>query len=398
MLRKIIDFHYKMLEKYPALQFFKPLLDAGDAFFYGMPDVTTAKPHIREGMDVKRFMITVLFAVMPAAFASIYFYGWRAIIVILTAYTVGGLSEVFFCMCRKEPVTEGFLITGMIYPLILPPTIPLWIMSLGIIVGVILGKEVFGGTGKNPFNAALVARCFIYISFPLFMTGGAFVEPINNGLTLENGIPVHASWGGLIEHRGILSHNQVNGKFEAVCEATPLSKVRQLQQSITPDTQENYNQYMQYVKSTLPNLFWGNRAGCLGETCTFFILLGALFMIFTKVANWRTILSTILAGFIMAVILSGGHNITDCLYLGLFHILAGGFLFGAVFMTTDPVTGPLTLTGRYFYGAFIGILAMIIRRFSGYPEGIMFAILLMNIFAALIDEIVVRIRFRNVKS
>ncbi|HNZ66218.1 MAG TPA: RnfABCDGE type electron transport complex subunit D [Planctomycetota bacterium] len=387
MLRKIIDFHYSLLKKYPRLEFFRPLIDAGDAFFYGMPDVSLGKPHIRDGMDVKRFMITVLFAVIPAACASIYFYGWRAIIIILTSYIVGGIAEVGFCLVRKEPVTEGFLITGMLYPLIFPPTIPLWMLSVGIVVGVILGKEVFGGTGKNPFNAALVGRCFIYIAFPLFMTGNAFVEPIGNGLILNGYVPHEVGLGGIVSNRGLWEHNVVEGLVEGVCSATPLAELKELEGSVG---------YMDFVKKSLPSLLWGNRAGCLGETCSILILLGAVFMVFTRVANWRTMGSCIVAGFVTACFLWSGECWMDRVWLGLFHILSGGFLFGAVFMTTDPVTGPLTQAGRYFYGALIGIIAMLIRRFSGYPEGMMFAILLMNIFAALIDEVVVLVRFRGI--
>jgi len=397
MLRKLLDLHYRLLEQHPQLKLFKPILDATDAFFYGQPTVTQEKPHIRDGVDVKRFMITVLFAVLPSALAAVYFYGWRAIVVILTSYIVGGLVEVLFCVIRKEEITEGFLITGILYPLILPPTLPLWMVALGIAVGVALGKEVFGGTGKNLFNAAIVARCFVYICFPLYMTGSAFVEPFPNTLQLDQWKPSLVGLGGLVDHRGILEHRQMQGKYEAVSEATPLAtwKDYRIKATSAESTEQDYKAYMAYVKSTLPKLFWGMRSGCLGETCAFLLILGGIGMIVTRVANWRTIVSTIVAGLVIGFFLYEGQSIEDRLYLALFSILSGGFLFGAIFMATDPVTGPCTQTGRYFYGFGIGAITIIIRRFSGYPEGMMFAILLMNIFASLIDEIVIAIRYRR---
>ncbi|NUM34983.1 MAG: RnfABCDGE type electron transport complex subunit D [Candidatus Brocadiae bacterium] len=400
MLRKIFDLHYKMLEKYPSLRPFKPLIDAGDNFFYGTPHTTKEKPYIREGVDIKRFMIMVLFAVLPAAIASVYFYGQRAILVILASYIIGGLTEVIFCIVRKEEITEGFLITGILYPLILPPTIPLWMLSVGIIFGVIFGKEVFGGTGKNPFNAALVARCFLYISFPLYMTGGAFVEPYPNSIAIENNKPVFQGLGGFTSHRGLFSHEIKNGKFDAMCEATPLAKMKELRLKVAEQgsTPEDYQKYMNYVKTSLPNLFWGYRSGSMGETCAVLLILGGIMLIAMKVANWRTILSTILGGAVCSFFFYDANCLSDKLYLMAFTLLSGGFLFGAIFMTTDPVTGPITQTGRYFYGFAIGCIALLIRRFSGYAEGIMFSILLMNIFAALIDEIVIMVRYRGVKK
>ncbi len=400
MFRKIFDLQYKMLEKYPFLRPLKPLVDAGDNFFYGTPHTTKEKPYIREGIDIKRFMIMVLFAVLPAAIASVYFYGQRAILVILTSYIVGGLTEVVFCIVRKEEITEGFLITGILYPLILPPTIPLWMISVGIFFGVIFGKEVFGGTGKNPFNAALVARCFLYIAFPLYMTGGAFVEPYPNSISVENYKPVFQGLGGFTSHRGLLSHEKKNGKYEAVSEATPLAKAKELRLKLAEEgsTQEDYKKYMEYVKKTIPNLLWGYRSGSMGETCSVLLILGGIALMVMKVANWRTILSTIAGGAICAFFFYDAHCLADRLYLVAFSLLSGGFLFGAIFMTTDPVTGPVTQAGRYFYGFAIGCIALVIRRFSGYAEGIMFAILLMNIFAALIDEIVIMVRYRGVKK
>lgn len=389
MLRKLLDFQYKMLEKYPRLQPLQPIVDATDSFFYGKPTVTSNAPHIRDGIDIKRFMITVLFAVLPAAAAAVYLYGWRAILVILVSYIAGGITETLFCVIRKEEITEGFLITGILYPLILPPTLPLWMVALGIIVGVTLGKEVFGGTGHNPFNAALVARCFIYICFPLFMTGNAFVEPFSNSFKVDGWQPVVVGTGGLTQN------NLLDAKFEAVSKATPLAVLKDYRIKATgiEATDAGYDNYIRYAKNQLPTLFWGNRSGSLGETSSILMLLGGIVLIFCRVASWRTMVSTIVAGLLFSFLLYGGKTWEDSLILALFNILSGGFLFGAIFMATDPVSGPATQTGRYFYGLGIGALAILIRRFSGYPEGMMFAILLMNIFASLIDEIVIAIRY-----
>lgn len=394
MLRKIFDLHYKFLEKHPSLSFLKPLIDAGDNFFYGVSEVTEEKPHIRDGIDIKRFMITVLFAVIPAAVASVYFYGWRSILIILTSYIAGGIAEVVFCIIRKEEITEGFLITGILYPLILPPTIPLWMVAVGIIVGVILGKEVFGGTGKNPFNAALVARCFLYISFPLFMTSAAFVPPMENSLTTDGWKPVIKGTGGFLKHRGLLSHDKIDGKTEA----TPCNEIKSFKAFRDPKASDKeYKDFMAYVKSSIPKMFWGKRGGSIGESCSILLLFGMFLLIVTKVGNWRTIVSGIIACALLSFLLYGGRTFEDRLYLAAFGLLSGGFLFGIIFMATDPVSGPSIQTGRYFYGFAIGAITVVIRRFSGYPEGIMFSILLMNIFAALIDEIVLLVRYRGVK-
>ncbi len=397
MLRKILDLQYKMLEKYPVLQPCKPLVDATDSFFYGKPTVTQEAPYIRDGIDIKRFMITVLFAVMPAALAAVYFYGLRAILVILTSYIVGGIVEVLFGIIRKEEITEGFLITGILYPLILPPTLPLWMVALGVAVGVTLGKEVFGGTGKNPFNAAALSRCFIYLCFPLFMTGNVFVEPFPNSLKNDGWKPVFAGTGGLLEHRGFLTHNIQNGKYEAISSATPLIilKDKRLKATSTEANEQSYAEYIRYAKDSLPMLLWGNRSGSLGETSSILLILGGIMMIAMRVANWRTIISTIFAGVFFSFLFYDGKTWADSCIIAAFNIMSGGFLFGAIFMATDPVSGPSTQTGRYFYGFGIGFLTILIRRFSGYPEGMMFAILLMNIFASLIDEIVIAIRYHR---
>lgn len=218
MLRKIFDMQYQMLEKFPALRPAKPLIDAGDNFFYGPSHVTEEKTHVRDGIDLKRFMITVLFAVLPTAAAAVYFFGLRALLIILVSYVVGGLAEVLFCIVRKEEITEGFLITGILYPLILPVTTPLWMVALGIVVGVILGKEVFGGSGRNPFNAALVARCFLYICFPLQMTGAAFTAPIDS-FRLDGWRPQQFEKGGFVVWQQ---------SADAATQATPLAAQKQL--------------------------------------------------------------------------------------------------------------------------------------------------------------------------
>jgi Na+-transporting NADH:ubiquinone oxidoreductase subunit B len=201
-------------------------------------------------------------------------------------------------------------------------------------------------------------------------------------------------------HRGFFSHRIKDGKFEGVTEATPLLVAKDLRLKAYSEnaTDKDYNEYMKYVKAELPRLFWGNRSGSMGETCSALLILGGIFLIAMRVANWRTMLSTIFAGALIGFLLYEGKTIEDKLYLTAFALLSGGFLFGAVFMVTDPVTGPATQTGRYFYGFAIGGVTMLIRRFSGYPEGIMFAILLLNIFASLIDEVVIAIRYRRSKS
>ncbi|MBN1793383.1 MAG: RnfABCDGE type electron transport complex subunit D [Candidatus Omnitrophica bacterium] len=354
-IQRILEKIGHLLESGPLLARAKPLFDAIDSFLLSRETVTPAAPHIRDAMELKRFMILVVAAAMPLALFSIYQYGWRAVAIILVSYLCGVGAEAVFVVARREEFTEGAFVSCMLYPLTLPPTIPLWMAGLGIIVGIVFGKEVFGGTGKNIFNPALVGRVFIAVAFPVEMTT-RWLMPASGGL----------------------------GRFTAytsdtVTGATPLI-VYKGTRAVTP----------------VADLFFGNIPGSLGEGCKILILAAGLFLILTRIVNWRLPVSML--GAVWVASYFGSALWPERIAPPMFQLLSGGLLFGAVFMVTDPVTCPVTRPGKYIYGVLCGLLTVLIRNFSGYVEGVMFAILFMNIFAPLIDETVFLLTFREKRA
>ena len=328
----------------------EPLFEATENFFFSTGTRTTVGPHIRNSLDIKRYMSMVILALIPCVLAGFYFYGWRIIPVILTSYIVGGIVEVIVACLRKEEINEGFLVTGLLFPLVMPPSTPLWVVAIGVAFGVFFGKELFGGTGRNLFNPAITGRCFVGLAYPTHMAG--WVEPGNTifGRVLDFW-PFSMVWGASTP--------------EAVTAATPLVAVTQGQQ-------------VSYM-----DLFFGNVTGCIGETSVLAIILGAIFLIAFKIANWRTTVSTLVSFFVLAAFM---HQLNPVKFQpALFHLLTGGIMFGAVFMVTDPVTCPSTNIGKYIYGILIGCITVLIRNLGGYAEGMMFAILLGNIAAPIID-------------
>ncbi|MEJ2662624.1 MAG: RnfABCDGE type electron transport complex subunit D [Spirochaetia bacterium] len=337
-LRVLFD---KMLQSkffYPI----KPVIKAADDFFYGTPLVTQKAPHILDNLDIKRYMSTVILALLPATAAAVYFFGLRAVEIIIVSYVAGGLVEVIFAVVRKKPVEEGFLVTGLIFPLVLPPTVPLWVVVVGIVFGVFFGKEVFGGTGRNIFNPALVGRLFITIAFPQIMST-AWLLPFS----------------------------------DAVTAATPLVMYKSTH-TITP----------------LLDLLFGNAAGSMGETFRLGIIAGGLFLMISKVSNFRIVVAYL--GTVALLSSLGNMFLPASVAPPLFQLLAGGLLFGSMFMATDPVSSCYTKGGKYVFGIGCGFFTVLIRSFSGYVEGVMFSIVFMNAFAPIIDQIVVRIKFRPV--
>ena len=331
---------------------FKPLFDAIDAFCFSPDETTECAPFARDSMDIKRYMSMVIIGLLPATLAGLYFFGLRILPVIAVSYVAGGAVEVLFGIVRRESINEGFLVTGLIFPLVLPPGIPLWIVAVGMALGVLLGKEVFGGTGHNILNPALVGRAIIAVGYAKPMTSG-WIQP-GTGL-----------WGNLISYV----------TPDAITVATPLVTAKQ------------------QVYEPLANLFWGNVSGCIGETCAAAILLGGIFLLITRIANWRTVVGMLGAFIVLNVILRAFSP--DSFAPVQFNLLAGGLLFGAFFMATDPVSSPITNPAKWAYGIFIGCLTLLIRSLTVYTEGVMFAILLGNIFAPLFDEVVFRLRFRR---
>ena len=367
LFRNILNTVKPHFDRGGKLERMYPAYDAFETFLF-VPDHTTKKgSHIRDAIDLKRTMITVLIALMPALLFGMWNVGqlhFTAIgesFTLMKAFTYGALKmlpliaisygvglsiEFAFAISRGHSVNEGYLVTGMLIPMIMPIDVPLWMLVVSVIFAVIIGKEVFGGTGMNILNPALTARAFLFFAYPSFMSGDKVWINTDNG-TVVNG-------------------------FSG---ATPLAD---LAANIPVDM------------SLIGSFFLGNIPGSIGETSTFAILLGAVILIFTGIGSWRTMLSVFIGGYIMSLLFNlWGINELMLLPAHL-HLILGGFAFGAVFMATDPVTEAQTNTAKYIVGFLIGILAVLIRVFNpAYPEGMMLAILFMNVFAPLVDHYVV---------
>jgi len=334
----------------------KPLYEAVENFMLSPLSRTKSAPHVRDPLDVKRYMSMVIIGLLPAALAGWYFFGLRVLAMIAVSYAIGGAIEVAFAVVRKEEINEGFLVTGLLFPMILPPTLPLWMVALGVAFGVLVGKELFGGTGRNLFNPALIGRCFLAIAYPTAMA--SYLDPVK-------------AWPGrLFQWAG-------SALSDATTNPTPLSQAKRVIAGggeLTP----------------ISDLLWGSVSGSVGETSAILLIVGGVFLLLTRVGNYRTTVSMLGAFAILESIL---HLADPGRFVGpLWHLLAGGMLLGAFFMATDPATGPVTGGGKWVYGALIGVSAALIRNLTGYVEGVMFAILLGNIFAPVIDEVFIRRR------
>ncbi len=357
-LLKLFEKLQPNFDKGGRLGVFKPVFDAMENFFFAPAATTQTAPYARDPVDIKRFMSMVVIALLPCIIASVYFFGLRLLAMIIVSYAAGGAVEVAFAVIRKEEINEGFLVTGMLFPLILPPGLPLWMVGIGVAFGVFVGKELFGGTGRNIFNPAIVGRCFLALAYPVAMSGN-WISP-GSGLT-----------GRFLQYIDA-SH------IDAISQATPLVLAKQ------------------GSLIGLSNMFWGQVSGSIGETSAAAIIAGGVFLLFTRVANWRTAVSILSSAALLAGVL---HYVEPDKFAPVFwHLCAGGLLFGAFFMATDPVTSPVTNLGKWIYGIFIGAATILIRNFTGYVEGVMFAILLGNIVSPILDEIVFKLRLRRLRS
>lgn len=357
------------------LKVMKPLYEAIENFCFSPAAVTLKAPHGRDALDIKRYMTMVIIGLLPCTVAAFYFYGLRLIPMIIVSYAAGGAVEVLFACIRKEEIQEGFLVTGLIFPLVLPPTLPLWMVAVGVMFGVFIGKELFGGTGRNVFNPAIVGRVFLALAYPAPMT--AWTTP-GTGLW-GNMLKYVTAPGGTATEVVKSADTWYSGIIvDGVTTATPLGGAD---------------------VSTL-DLFLGNIGGSLGESSALMIILGGVFLLFTRVSNWRTVVSVLGSAAAMSFVLrmSSPADNPDKYMSVIDALFAGGLMFGAFFMATDPVSSPITNAGKCMYGILIGSVAILIRNFSGYVEGMMFAILLGNIVAPILDEIVFNVRFRRLKS
>ena len=300
-------------------------------------------------------MRKVLYALAPIILASVYFFGWRAILLIAVSVVFGTLSEWTFKRKAKKPVTEAVFVTAVLYALTLPPATPFWVAAVGIIFGVVFGKEAFGGFGRNVFNPALVGRAFVYVSFPKF-------------LTTEWNLPASGFPGGFGAY--------LTPSVDALSTATPLITFR------------STGQLAQYLDVAL-----GRISGSLGETSAILIILAGIYLIYTKTASKET-MGGVLAGYLAMSTAFYAMGVNQVPH-PLFGLMSGGLLFGTVFMATDPISSPKSIEAKWLYGILIGIVTVVIRGFALFAGGIMFAILIGNTFAPILDELVKYLKGRK---
>ena len=366
-LRKIVDNVKPTFVEGGKLGFLASFFDAIETFLF-VPNTTTKKgAHIRDCNDLKRTMTMVILALVPAflfgcfntgiqvgleGFAALAYGFVRVLPMVAVSYIVGLGIEIVYAQIRKEEVAEGYLVTGLLIPMIMPVSTPLWMVALGVAFAVIFGKEVFGGTGMNIFNPALVARAFVFFAFTPQMSG----EKV---------------W---------FSDWKMMGATDATTGATALEQL-----ATKGDMQWS-----------VMDAFLGFIPGSFGETSTLCILIGAAFLLYTGVASWRTMLSVFAGGLVLGYLFQI-LGVTE--YPAYYHLVVGGFAFGAVFMATDPVTSAQTNTGKYIVGFMTGALAVLVRVVNpAYPEGMMLAILFMNALAPTVDYFVVEANINRRKN
>lgn len=380
-LRKYIDRIKPSFSKGGKYEKLSATFEAFETFLFVPGKVTAGGAHIRDSFDMKRMMFLVVIAMLPALLFGMYNTGYqhfrllgevhtfwptfgfgflKVLPIVVVSYVTGLAIEFTFAQIRGHEVNEGFLVTGMLIPLVLPVNIPLWMVVVATAFAVIIGKEVFGGTGMNVLNPALTARAFIFFAYPGDITGDKVWVAGNAAL------PPDTATGATI----------LGDMAQSVIDKTP------------------YAGLVHRLPSDL-DAFLGFMPGSIGETSKLAILIGAILLIYTGVGSWKIILSTVAGGLIMGTILNAFSANAYMELPAYKHLLYGGFAFGAVFMATDPVTASQTETGKWIYGFMTGMLAILIRVLNpAYPEGMMLAILLMNVFAPLIDHYVVRANIR----
>ena len=373
-LRNFVDKIKPTFEKGGKLGFLHSTFDAFETFLFVPNTVTRRGAHVRDCVDLKRVMIMVVIALVPAmlfgiwntgyqhslafgldwGFWNIVLYGLVKVLPLyIVSYLVGLGIEFVSAQIQGHEVNEGYLVSGMLIPLIVPVDVPLWMLAIAVAFAVIIGKEVFGGTGMNIWNPALLTRAFLFFSYPSKMSGdtvwtGGVTRFMNEGVAFQAG----------------------NGLVDGFSGATPLAN---------PTLANLEPQFMDMVLGTIP--------GSVGETSVIAILIGAFILIWTGVASWKIMVSSVVGGLAIGYL---GYAVGATDLPGYYQLVMGGFLFGTVFMATDPVTSAQTECGKWIYGFLVGALAVTVRIWNpGYPEGMMLAILLMNTFAPLIDHYVV---------
>ena len=386
-IHNIFDKSRSRFEKGGKFERLYPLFEATESFFF-IPAITTkADSHVRDSLDVKRFMSIVILALMPPFLFGIYNTGFQSISVsggdldfmsvffkglvivlpiVAVSYGVGFFWEILFAVIRKHPISEGFLVTGLLFPLTLPPTIPLWQVAVGISFGVVIGKEVFGGTGRNILNPALTGRAFVFFAYPGKMSGDqvwVFVDRAKDTVT------------------------------DAVSGATPLGLTELVEAGVDVESALSEAGFS-FLKMLL-----GGYPGSIGGTSALLCFIGAGFLILTGIASYRIVIGGILGLLAMGGILNFMAGDTANAWFSLnpfYHLVMGGFAFGIAYMATDPVSAPGMRHSQWIYGFCIGVLTILIRVFNpAFPEGIMLAILFMNLFSSLLDYAFIKNRLRK---
>ena len=402
-LLKILEKQGKHFQKGGKLHRFYPLFEAGESFYFTSGKVTSGSVHIKDGLDLKRIMVAVILALTPLILISLYNVGlqtnlilskvqditelvnsnWRLglfqsfgfsfnpqslfanfvlglfyfLPIYLVTLAVGGFWEVLFSVVRKHPIHEGFFVTSMLFPLILPSNIPFWQVAVGISFGVVIGKEIFGGVGMNVVNPALTGRVFLFFAYPAQISGDSVWRGIDS-ITSATPLAVLANNGVEALSNIAVKLNGLNIGTEAV---------------------------------NLKKAFIGLIPGSIGETSTLACVIGALILIVTGVGCWRIMVSILAGSFILVTLFNalGGNAYQQVPFI--WHLVLGGFAFGTVFMATDPVSAPVLNKAKYIYGFLIGFLVILVRVINpAFPEGMMMAILFANICAPLFDFIFVR--------
>lgn len=396
-LRKIFDNAHEKLNSNEKTKKFFPLIDAFDTLMFTPNHVTDKGSHIRDAIDLKRTMMLVIIALVPCLLFGIYNTGYQhfrvlnqladvsfleiflkgAFVVlplVVVSYGAGLLVEFIFAIRNGHTVQEGFLVSGMLIPLCMPADVPLWMVAIATMFAVVIGKEVFGGTGMNILNVALTARAFLFFAHPTKMSGNEVWVTGFSDLKGE-------------KYASLVSSSNVDGVVDGSSGATALGDLASFMQ----DSPVLENTQAFQAKYSLMDAFLGFIPGSIGETSALMCLIGAALLLWTGIASWRVISSFFIGGFVMATILNlvGGNGYFEL--PAIHQLMLGGFMFGMVFMATDPVTAAHTNAGKFIYGFLGGFLGILIRMVNpAYPEGIMLAILIANVFAPLIDHMVIQ--------
>jgi Na+-transporting NADH:ubiquinone oxidoreductase subunit B len=396
-LRKIFDNAHEKLNSNEKTKKFFPLIDAFDTLMFTPNHVTNKGSHIRDAIDLKRTMMLVIIALVPCLLFGIYNTGyqhfrvldqlgdvsfWEIILkgalvvlpLVVVSYGAGLLVEFIFAIRNGHTVQEGFLVSGMLIPLCMPADVPLWMVAIATMFAVVIGKEVFGGTGMNILNVALTARAFLFFAHPTKMSGNEVWVTGFSDLKGE-------------KYASLINSANPQGIVDGSSGATALGDLASFMQ----DSPVLENTQAFQAKYSLMDSFLGFIPGSVGETSALMCLIGAGILLWTGIASWRVISSFFIGGFIMATILNlvGGNGYFEL--PAIHQLMLGGFMFGMVFMATDPVTAAHTNKGKFIYcflGGFLGILIRMVN--PAYPEGIMLAILIANVFAPLIDHMVIQ--------